>query len=144
MSARSKDKSQLPATRTTADEHPGAAARALSEIIERGAGVRGPGVGAYVERMGDGDADATPAEIVTKLEKHYLAAVMASGAAVGSAAAFPGIGTLVALSAVAGGNGGVLEGTGGFLLPRGEGAGQTARHPGGRRAAGVGGGGGGG
>ena len=37
MSARSKDKSQLPATRTTADEHPGAAARALSEIIERGA-----------------------------------------------------------------------------------------------------------
>jgi hypothetical protein len=36
------------------------------------------------------------------LEKHYLAAVMASGAAVGSAAAFPGIGTLAALSAVAG------------------------------------------
>ena len=32
MSARSKAKSQVPAT---VDEHPGAAARALSEIIER-------------------------------------------------------------------------------------------------------------
>ena len=89
MSARFKAKSHLPAT---VDEHPGAAARVLSEIIERGARVQGPAVHAYVERLRDGNADATPAEIVTKLEKQYLAAVMASGAAVGSAAAIPGVG----------------------------------------------------
>ena len=59
---------------------------------------------------------ATPAEIVTKLEKHYLAAVMASGAAVGSAAAFPGIGTLTALSAVAGETMLFLEATAAFVL----------------------------
>ena len=99
MSARSKAKSQAPAT---VDEHPGAAARVLSEIIERGARVQGPAVRAYVERLRNGTPNATPAEIITKLEKQYLAAVMASGAAVGSAAEIPGIGTLTALSAVAG------------------------------------------
>src|SRR4051812_14823498 len=134
MSARAKDKSQLPATRTTADEHPGAAARALSEIIERGARVQGPAVRAYVERMRDGDADATPAEIVTKLEKHYLAAVMASGAAVGSAAAFPGIGTLVALSAVAGETVVFLEATAVFVLAVAEVHGIPAEHRERRRA----------
>jgi hypothetical protein len=134
MSARSKDKSQLPATRTNADEHPGAAARALSEIIERGARVQGPAVRAYVERMRDGNADATPAEIVTKLEKHYLAAVMASGAAVGSAAAFPGIGTLVALSAVAGDTVVFLEATAVFVLAVAEVHGIPAEHRERRRA----------
>jgi hypothetical protein len=113
MSARFKAKSQLPAT---ADEHPGAAARVLSEIIERGARVQGPAVRAYVERLRAGSPDATPAEIVTRLEKQYLAAVMASGAAVGSAAAIPGIGTLAALSAVAGETVVFLEATAVFVL----------------------------
>ncbi|MBI3691822.1 MAG: hypothetical protein HY239_14535, partial [Mycolicibacterium aromaticivorans] len=54
--------------------------------------------------------------IVTKLEKRYLSAVMASGAAVGSAAAFPGIGTLAALSAVAGETLVFLEATTVFVL----------------------------
>src|SRR3954447_10673420 len=134
MSARSKDKSQLPATRTTADEHPGAAARALSEIIERGARVQGPAVRAYVERLRDGNADATPAEVVTKLEKHYLAAVMASGAAVGSAAAFPGIGTLVALSAVAGETAVFLEATAVYALALADVYGIPADHRERRRA----------
>jgi hypothetical protein len=116
MSARSKAKSQLPATRNGADDHPGAAARALSEIIERGARVQGPAVRAYVERLRASTQDATPAEIITKLEKQYLAAVMASGAAVGSAAAIPGIGTLAALSAVAGETVVFLEATAVFVL----------------------------
>jgi hypothetical protein len=99
MSARSNTKSQLPAT---TDEKPGAAAKVLSQIIERGARVQAPAVKAYVDRLRRSDPNASPAEVVKKLEKHYLAAVMASGAAVGSAAAFPGIGTLAALSAVTG------------------------------------------
>ncbi|MCP9271011.1 hypothetical protein [Mycolicibacterium arenosum] len=113
MSARSKAEKQVPAK---VDDDPSAAAKALSQIIERGARVQAPAVRAYVQRLRDGAPNATPAEIVTKLEKHYLAAVMASGAAVGSAAAFPGIGTLAALSAVAGETVVFLEATAVFVL----------------------------
>ncbi|MET0758380.1 MAG: hypothetical protein ABWY39_10740 [Mycobacterium sp.] len=113
MSARSSTKSQLP---TTVDHRPSAAVRTLSRIIESGSRVQAPAIRAYVDRLRDANPDATPAEIVTKLEKHYLAAVMASGAAVGSAAAFPGIGTLAALSAVAGETVVFLEATSVFVL----------------------------
>ena len=70
--------------------------------LERGARVQGPAVKAYVDRLRKQSPDATPADIVKKLEARYLAAVMASGAAVGSAAAFPGIGTIAAMASVAG------------------------------------------
>jgi len=113
MSARSSAKNQLPAT---TDEDPGAAAKALSQIIERGSRVQEPAIRAYVGRLRAHSPDATPAEIVKKLEKHYLAAVMASGAAVGSAAAFPGVGTLAAMSAVAGETVVFLEATSVFVL----------------------------
>ncbi|OBB10999.1 hypothetical protein A5662_08160 [Mycobacteriaceae bacterium 1482268.1] len=132
MSAWSKAR-QLPATKK-ADEHPGAAARALSEIIERGARVQGPAVRAYVDRLRESDPNATPAEIVTKLEKRYMAAVMASGAAVGSAAAIPGIGTLAALSAVAGETVVFLEATAVFVLAVAEVHGIPAEHRERRRA----------
>jgi hypothetical protein len=59
---------------------------------------------------------AGPAEVTTKLEKRYLAAVTASGAAVGSAATLPGIGTLAALSAAAGETVVFLEATAFFVL----------------------------
>ncbi len=134
MSARSKAKSQLPATRNGVDENPGAAARVLSEIIARGARVQGPAVRAYVDRLRDGAPDATPAEIVTRLEKQYLAAVMASGAAVGSAAAVPGIGTLAALSAVAGETVVFLEATALFVLAVAEVHGIPVEHRERRRA----------
>ena len=131
MSARSSTKSKPPAT---VDDHPSAAVRALSHIIESGSRVQAPAVRAYVERLRDGNPDATPAEIVTKLEKHYLAAVMASGAAVGSAAAFPGIGTLMALSAVAGETFLFLEATSVFVLAVAEVHGIPADHRERRRA----------
>src|SRR3712207_6777942 len=99
MSARSR-KAQLPATTDAAD--PSTAARVLSQIIERSARAQAPAVKAYVDRVRRGRPDATPAEVIAILEKYYLGAVLASGAAVGSAAAFPGIGTLTAMSAVAG------------------------------------------
>lgn len=112
----------------TVDEHPGTAARALSHVIERSGRVQAPAVKAYVERLRNANPEATPAEIVNKLEKHYLAAVMASGAAVGSAAAFPGIGTLVALSAVAGETVVFLEATAVFVLAVAEVYGIGAQH----------------
>ncbi len=91
-------------------------ARVLSQILERSTRAQAPAVKAYVARLRRTFPDATPTEIVTKLEKRYLAAVMASGAAVGSAAAFPGIGTLAALSAVAGETLVFLEATAVFAL----------------------------
>src|ERR1700738_4779331 len=128
MSARSSTKSRLPATKNGGDESPSAAAKVLSQIIERGARVQGPAVKAYVDRLRQHDPNATPAEVVKKLEKHYLAAVMASGAAVGSAAAFPGIGTLAALSAVAGETVVFLEATAVYVLAVAEVYGIPAAH----------------
>jgi hypothetical protein len=134
MGARSSAKKQLPATRDSVDENPSAAAKVLSAIIERGARVQAPAVKAYVERLRQQAPDATPAEIVARLEKHYLAAVMASGAAVGSAAAFPGIGTLAAMSAVAGETVVFLEATSLYVLSVAEVFGIPADHRERRRA----------
>ena len=134
MSARSSTKSQLPATKNGADENPSAAAKVLSQIIERGARVQGPAVKAYVDRLRQYNPNATPTDVVKKLEKHYLAAVMASGAAVGSAAAFPGIGTLAALSAVAGETVVFLEATAVYVLAVAEVYGIPAEHRERRRA----------
>lgn len=117
-----------------ADEHPGAAAKALSNILERGARVQAPAVEAYVQRLRRANPNASPAEIVIKLEKRYLAAVMASGAAVGSAAAFPGVGTIAALSAVAGETVVFLEATALFVLAVAEVHGIPAGHREHRRA----------
>ncbi len=128
MSARSSAKNQLPATRDGVDENPGAAAKVLSAIIERSARVQAPAVKAYVDRLRQQSPNATPAEIVSRLEKHYLAAVMASGAAVGSAAAFPGIGTLAAMSAVAGETVVFLEATSLYVLAVAEVFGIPADH----------------
>ena len=128
MSARSSAKNQLPATRDGVDENPSAAAKVLSTIIERSARVQAPAVKAYVDRLRQQSPNATPAEIVSRLEKHYLAAVMASGAAVGSAAAFPGIGTLAAMSAVAGETVVFLEATSLYVLAVAEVFGIPADH----------------
>lgn len=131
MSARSRAKDlQI----VGADEDPSMMLKALSQVIERGSRVQAPAVKAYVDRLRDHSPDATPADIVKKLEKHYLAAVMASGAAVGSAAAFPGIGTLVAMSAVAGETVVFLEATSVFVLAVAEVYGIPADHRERRRA----------
>ena len=134
MSARSKTKSQLPAARngTTSIRALRRACCRRSSNAARGS--RAPRSGHTSTGCGSGHPDATPAEIVTKLEKHYLAAVMASGAAVGSAAAFPGIGTLAALSAVAGETVVFLEATAVFVLAVAEVHGIPAEHRERRRA----------
>ena len=131
MSAWSRAKSQDAAV---AEDDPSAAAKVLSHVIERGARVQGPAVKAYVARLREHTPGATPAEIVAKLEKHYMAAVMASGAAVGSAAAFPGIGTLMAMSAVAGETVVFLEATAVYVLAVAEVHGIPVEHRERRRA----------
>ena len=132
MSARSKAKSQLPATVDDDIPVPRRVRCRRSSSAARGCRARRSGLTS--SGCASGNPDATPAEIVTKLEKHYLAAVMASGAAVGSAAAFPGIGTLVALSAVAGETVVFLEATAVFVLAVAEVHGIPAEHRERRRA----------
>lgn len=133
MSAWSR-KAQLPATTDAAADNPSTAAKALVQIIERSSRVQAPAVRAYVDRLRKARPDAGPADIITTLEKHYVAAVMASGAAVGSAAAFPGIGTLTAMSAVAGETVVFLEATSVFALAVAEVHGIPAEHRDRRRA----------
>ena len=89
---------------------------------------------AYVARLRRAHPGASPAEIVAKLEKRYLAALTASGAAVGSAATFPGVGTLTALSAGAGETVFFLEATAFFVLAMAEVYGIPADHRERRRA----------
>lgn len=101
---------------TAGDEKPGWVARLLSRGIARSARIQRPALDAYLGRLRSANPDATPADIVAKLEKHYLATVTGSGAAVGGAAAVPAIGTLVALSTVAGETGVFLEATAFFVL----------------------------
>jgi hypothetical protein len=103
----------LPAT---TDGKPKASARALANIIERSARIQGPAAGAYVERLRRANPGASPAVIISKLEKRYVAAVTASGAAVGSIAVLPGFGTLAVLFAAAGETAVFLEATAFFAL----------------------------
>lgn len=121
----------LPGTTT---ERPKASARALAQVLERSSRVQGPAATAYVERLRRTYPTATPAQIVRKLEKRYVAAVTGSGAAVGSTAAFPGIGTLAALSAAAGETVMFLEATAVFVLAVAEVHGVPADHRERRRA----------
>jgi hypothetical protein len=97
-------------------EDPGSSARILSHVIETGSRLQAPAIRAYVERLRRKHPDDTPDQIVTRLEKHYVAAVMGSGAGVGGAALVPGIGTLIALSLVAGETALFLETTAVFIL----------------------------
>ncbi|WP_292974945.1 hypothetical protein [Mycobacterium sp.] len=115
MFARRKRSSadSLPAT---TEGKPKRSARALASIIERSSRIQGPAATAYVERLRRADPEASPAAIVSKLEKRYVTAVTASGAAVGSAAVLPGLGTLAALSASAGETAVFLEATAFYAL----------------------------
>jgi hypothetical protein len=136
MGARERGPTRYPgnARPPVGDENPSTAARALSRIIERSARVQRPAVRAYLERLRNAQPGVSPADIVAKLEKRYLAAVTASGAAVGSSAALPGIGTLVALSAIAGETMMFLEATTLFVLAVAEVHGIPADHREQRRA----------
>ncbi len=97
---------------------PKASARALAQVIERSTRIHGPAAEAYVTRLRRAHPGASPAEVDAKLERRYLATLTASGAAVGSAATFPGVGTLTAVSAGAGETVFFVEATALFVLAK--------------------------
>ncbi len=76
----------------------GALERGLDEAIS----VQQAVVARHVQRLRDRRPNASPADITRSLERQYLAAVTGTGAAVGGAAAAPGVGTGIALALSAG------------------------------------------
>lgn len=101
---------------TPANGRPKMSARALAQVIERSSRLQGPAAEAYVTRLRNAQPDASPAQILAKLQKRYVAIVTAGGVAVGATATIPGVGTLSALSAAAAETVTFLEATAFFAL----------------------------
>ncbi len=93
-----------------------AIAELLRSAVEKALQIQQPIVDAHLTRMRRSRPDAAPAEIVTSLEKQFLASVSAIGAASGGAAAAPGVGTAIAVGLTAFEIGGVVEATALFAL----------------------------
>jgi hypothetical protein len=79
--------------------------------IDRLLSVQRPLVLAHVRRVRRRHPDATPTEVITILERHYLTAVTGGGAAVGASSAIPGVGIVVSLALSGAETAGFLETT---------------------------------
>lgn len=88
-------------------EHHPAVAKAISGVLT----VQRPIVLAHLRRMRAKHPHATPAELISKLEKHYLTTVMTGGAGVGVAAAVPAVGTIAAIALASAETIGFIEAT---------------------------------
>lgn len=78
---------------------PGSVERVLDVALDRALAVQRPAVLAYLDRARAKRPDATPAQVIEQLEHRYRSAVIGIGAASGSAAAVPGVGTAASLAA---------------------------------------------
>ncbi|MFZ7087927.1 hypothetical protein [Curtobacterium sp. RRHDQ10] len=65
--------------------------------LDRVISVQRPVVVAHVDRLRRAHPDASPADIIRILERHYLTAVTSGGAAVGASAVIPGVGFAASL-----------------------------------------------
>lgn len=68
------------------------AGRAVGVVLEKTLELNRSAVLAHLRRLRRTRPDATPAELLKALERHYLAAVTAGGVLAGGAAAVPGVG----------------------------------------------------
>jgi hypothetical protein len=93
-----------------------AVSKALAVGLDKALALQHGQVVNHVDKMRRSRPDATPAEIIAALEKHFLAAVSALGAAAGGPAAAPGVGTAVTFALAGGEIVGVLEVTALFAL----------------------------
>lgn len=80
---------------------PGYVEDILDAALDKALRVQRPAIIAYLNWVRDRHRGAGPAEVVRLLERRYLAAVTAIGAASGGAAAVPGAGTGVSLASAA-------------------------------------------
>jgi hypothetical protein len=77
---------------------PGGVEQALDSALDAALRIQRPVVLAYLARVRERNPSASPAEVVSKLERQYLSAVVGLGGASGAAAAVPGVGTGTALA----------------------------------------------
>ena len=87
---------RVPAEADASGPAAGVVTAALRRAIRGQAGA----ARAFVRQLRRAHPDESPARIRERLDSRFLAAVTASGAAVGATAAVPGIGTIVAFGAV--------------------------------------------
>lgn len=87
---------RVPAESDASGPAAGVVTAALRRAIRGQAGA----ARAYVRHLRQAHPEESPARIRARLDSRFLAAVTASGAAVGATAAVPGIGTVAALGAV--------------------------------------------
>ena len=95
---------------------PGGIERALLAGLDKAIGIQQPVVAAHVRRIRARHPQASPAEVIRILEKHYLAAVVSTGVAAGGVAAAPVVGTAASLAVSMGDMVGFLEASALFSL----------------------------
>ena len=74
----------------------------LLATVDKALSIQQPAIEAHINRVRKGRPDASPAEIISRLNKQLIAATTSSGAGVGAAAAAPAVGTSVAVALSAG------------------------------------------
>ncbi len=74
----------------------------ILDLLDKAIGVQTPLVRKNITRARQRNPDATPAEVVRRLERMYVSALVGAGAAVGATAAAPAVGTGIALALSAG------------------------------------------
>ncbi|WP_329788421.1 hypothetical protein V1227_28260 [Lentzea sp. DG1S-22] len=80
----------------------GGPGQAVLDLLDKAIGLQAPLVRKNIARARQRNPEATPAEVIGTLEKMYVSALTSSGAAVGGAAAAPGVGTGISLALSAG------------------------------------------
>lgn len=84
------------------DSAPAPDSSATLELVDKALAVQAPLVTANLARIRRRRPDATPGQIIRRLNVEFRAATIGSGTAVGASAAAPGVGTGVALALSAG------------------------------------------
>lgn len=70
----------------------------LDSALDKALAIQRPAVQAYLARVRRKEPELTPAQLVERLERRYLLAVVGIGSASGAAAAVPGAGTVAAVA----------------------------------------------
>lgn len=72
----------------------------VDTMVDHAQHLQAPAVAKYVDHLRREHPTDSPGQIIERLEHRFLLAVTGSGGAVGAAAAFPGVGTMVSLASL--------------------------------------------
>jgi hypothetical protein len=89
-------------TTTTPQPKPARRESVADALLDRAVTIPSERIHAHVDALRRRNPEASPARIITMLEKEYLLVIQGAGGAVGAAAAAPGVGTGVAFTLTAG------------------------------------------